>query len=157
MILNDSYKTYVVEEKGDNTISIKKNNDEHQYDVLEVIDDLSNDSFCVLNHLFVNEAMEDAFEKKFLERPKYLQNVPGFKALRFLRPQVAGRHYIILTLWEERQAFYDWQNSNEYSQTHKHRGTERGVDRNIVNRDLSHNVRIELSGLESKLDLSHIF
>lgn len=66
MILKDSYKTYVVEEKGDNTISIKKNNDEHQYDVLEVIDDLSNDSFCVLNHLFVNEAMEDAFEKKFL-------------------------------------------------------------------------------------------
>lgn len=47
MILNDSYKTYVVEEKSDNTISIKKNNDEHQYDVLEVIDDLSNDSFCV--------------------------------------------------------------------------------------------------------------
>ena len=43
------------------------------------------------------------------------------------------------------------------SQTHKHRGTERGVDRNIVNRDLSYNVRIELSGLESKLDLSHIF
>ena len=75
----------------------------------------------MLNHLFVNEGMEDAFEKKFLERPKYLQNVPGFKALRFLRPQVAGRHYIILTLWEERQAFYDWQNSNEYSQTHKHR------------------------------------
>ena len=65
MILKDSYKTYVVEEKGDNTISIKKNNDEHQYDVLEVIDDLSNDSFCVLNHLFVNEGMEDAFEKKF--------------------------------------------------------------------------------------------
>ena len=148
MILKDSYKTYVVEEKGDNTISIKKNNDEHQYDVLEVIDDLSNDSFCVLNHLFVNEGMEDAFEKKFLERPKYLQTVTGFKALR---------HYIILTLWEERQAFYDWQNSNEYSQTHKHRGTERGVDRNIVNRDLSYNVRIELSGLESKLDLSHIF
>ena len=68
-----------------------------------------------------------------------------------MRPQVAGRHYIILTLWEERQAFYDWQNSNEYSQTHKHRGTERGVDRNIVNRDLSYNVRIELSGLESKI------
>lgn len=105
MILKGSYKTYVVEEKGDNTISIKKNNDEHQYDVLEVIDDLSNDSFCVLNHLFVNEGMEDAFEKKFLERPKYLQNVPGFKALRFLRPQVAGRHYIILTLWKNVRHF----------------------------------------------------
>lgn len=157
MILEDSYKTYVVEEKSDNVISIKKNNDEHHYDVLEVINDLSNDSFCVLNHLFVNEDKEEAFEKKFLERPKYLQDVPGFKALRFLRPQVAGRHYIILTLWKERQSFYDWQNSNEYSQTHKNRGTEKGVDRDIVNRDLSYNVRIELAGLEDKLNLSNIF
>ena len=63
-----------------------------------------------------------------------------------MRPQVAGRHYIILTLWEERQAFYDWQNSNIVKPIES---TERGVDRNIVNRDLSYNVRIELSGLES--------
>ena len=38
---------------------------------------------CVLNHLFVNEGNEPQFESKFLKRTKYLQDVPGFKTLRF--------------------------------------------------------------------------
>ncbi|MBI5973036.1 antibiotic biosynthesis monooxygenase family protein [Staphylococcus caledonicus] len=157
MILEDSYKTYVIEEITDQEIAIKKNNDLHHYKILETINDLSNDSFCVLNHLFVNDKMENQFEKKFLERPKYLQDEPVFKALRFLRPESLDRHYIILTLWESRQAFYDWQNSTAYSKTHKKRGTKEGVDRDIVNRDLSYNVRIELAGLESRVNLARIF
>ncbi|MBA9941422.1 antibiotic biosynthesis monooxygenase, partial [Ralstonia insidiosa] len=77
------------------------------------------------------------------------QDVPGFKALRFLRPVVKGRHYIIITLWNSRQAFYDWQNSQAYAQTHKKRGTQKGVDHRIVNRDLSYNIRIELESLNN--------
>ena len=45
--------------------------------------------------------------------------------MRFLRPKTVGRHYIIVTLWEDRQAFYDWQNSAEYAETHKKRGTSK--------------------------------
>ena len=67
----------------------------------------------------MNEGHEEMFEDKFLQRDKHLQDVPGFKALRFLRPKTYGRHYIIVTLWESRQAFYDWQNSREYAETHK--------------------------------------
>lgn len=74
---------------------------------------------------FVNEGNEEAFEQKFLQRNKHLENVPGFRALRFLRPKTVGRHYIIVTLWEDRQAFYDWQNSAEYAETHKKRGTSK--------------------------------
>ena len=55
----------------------------------------------------MNEGHEEMFEDKFLQRDKHLQDVPGFKALRFLRPKTYGRHYIIVTLWESRQAFYD--------------------------------------------------
>lgn len=80
-----------------------KNNDTAYYDVLEAINDLSNDSLCVLNHLYINEGQEETFEQKFLQRNKHLKNVDGFKALRFLRPRTAGRHYIIITLWENRQ------------------------------------------------------
>ncbi|MCI2774278.1 antibiotic biosynthesis monooxygenase family protein [Staphylococcus petrasii] len=157
MILEDSYKTYVIEEVDNQLMTIQKNNDSQNYSILEEINELSNDSFCVLNHLFVNDGKEEEFEKKFLERPKYLQDEPGFKALRFLRPNVAHRHYIILTLWEDRQAFYDWQNSEAYSKTHKKRGTREGADYDIVNRDLSYNVRIELAGLEDTIDVTDIF
>lgn len=107
--------------------------------------------------MFVNEGNEPQFESKFLERTKYLQDVPGFKALRFLRPQTKHRHYIILTLWKDRQSFYDWQSSAAYDKTHKKRGTKQGVDNKIVNRDLSYNVRIELANLETNVDIDNIF
>ena len=103
----------------------------------------------MLNHLFVNEGNEEVFESRFLKRNQHLQDVPGFKALRFLRPVVKGRHYIIITLWNSRQAFYDWQNSKAYAQTHKKRGTQKGVDHRIVNKDLSYNIRIELKSLNN--------
>ena len=82
MTLTDSYKTYVIEEKRSNDV-YRKNNDVQLYTVLESINELTNDSMCVLNHLFVNEGNEPQFESKFLKRTKYLQDVPGFKALRF--------------------------------------------------------------------------
>ena len=99
MLINDAYKTYIIEETDD-CFMIEKNNDKQYYEVLETINQLSNDTFCVLNHLFVNEGREEMFEDKFLQRDKHLQDVPGFKALRFLRPKTYGRHYIIVTLWE---------------------------------------------------------
>lgn len=157
MLLNDYYKTYKMNESNDEFM-IEKNNDAQYYDILESINQLLNDTFCVLNHLFVNEDKEDQFEDKFLSRQKHLQDVPGFKALRFLKPRTNHRHYIIVTLWESRQAFYDWQNSSEYAQTHRKRGTKQGVDNQIVNRDLSYNIRIELEDLKKQmLDYEDIF
>lgn len=87
-----------------------------------------------------------------------MQDVPGFKALRFLRPQAKHKHYIIVTLWQSRQAFYDWQKSSAYAQTHCKRGTKRGVDNMIVNRDLSYNIRIELEDMTNQfLNYEDIF
>ena len=130
MLISDTNKTYIIEETS-NSFTIEKNNDQQHYEVLESINSLSNDSFCVLNHLFVNGGNEEVFESRFLKRNQHLQDVPGFKALRFLRPVVKGRHYIIIT------------------QTHKKRGTQKGVDHRIVNRDLSYNIRIELESLNN--------
>ena len=64
MTLTDSYKTYVIEEKKIKRC-LSKNNDVQLYTVLESINELTNDSMCVLNHLFVNEGNEPQFESKF--------------------------------------------------------------------------------------------
>ena len=67
-------------------------------------------------------------------------------------------NYIIVTLWQSRQAFYDWQKSSAYAQTHRKRGTKRGVDNLIVNRDLSYNIRIELEDMTNQfLNYEDIF
>mgnify|MGYP007061755301 FL=1 len=62
MLINDAYKAYIIEET-DHSFMIEKNNDKQYYEVLEAINTLSNDAFCVLNHLFVNEGNEEAFEQ----------------------------------------------------------------------------------------------
>ena len=61
-----------------------------------------------------------------------------------------------MTLWKDRQSFYDWQSSDAYGKTQK-RGTKQGVDNKIVNRDLSYNVRIELANLETSIDIDNMF
>lgn len=106
MKIYDEYRSYVIEELDD-CLTIQKNNDTAYYDVLEAINDLSNDSLCVLNHLYINEGQEETFEQKFLRRNKHLKNVDGFKALRFLdleqlvdtisllRCGKIGKHFII--------------------------------------------------------------
>lgn len=55
-------------------------------------------------------------------------------------------------------SFYDWQKSSAYAQTHCKRGTKRGVDNLIVNRDLSYNIRIELEDMTNQfLNYEDIF
>ena len=60
-------------------VSQYKNNDTAYYDVLEAINDLSNDSLCVLNHLYINEGQEETFEQKFLQRNKHLKTLMDLK------------------------------------------------------------------------------
>ena len=45
MLLNDYYKTYKMNESED-TFMIEINNDAQYYDILESINELSNDTFC---------------------------------------------------------------------------------------------------------------
>ncbi len=52
----------------DDCLTIQKNNDTAYYDVLEAINDLSNDSLCVLNHLYINEGQERNIRAKIFAR-----------------------------------------------------------------------------------------
>ena len=61
-----------------------------------------------------------------------------------------------MTLWKDRQSFYDWQSLTLMVKRIK-RGTKQGVDNKIVNRDLSYNVRIELANLETSIDIDNMF
>ena len=66
MLVSDTNKTYIIEETR-NSFTIERNNDQQHYEVLESINSLSNDSFCVLNHLFVNEGNEEVLSHGFKE------------------------------------------------------------------------------------------
>lgn len=67
MLISDTNKTYIIEETS-NSFTIERNNDQQHYEVLESINSLSNDSFCVLNHLFVNGGNEEVLSHVFKEK-----------------------------------------------------------------------------------------
>jgi heme oxygenase (mycobilin-producing) len=80
-----------------------------------------------LNNIPVTDEGRPLFEDRFLNRPRMIENEPGFVAIRVLRP-LSSNTYTILTVWENEGAFENWQKSKAYEHTHKKRGTEAGID-----------------------------
>ncbi|MFC4984656.1 antibiotic biosynthesis monooxygenase family protein [Salinicoccus siamensis] len=96
-----------------------------------------------MNNVYINTGMEKAFEARFLNRQSNLATVTGFKALRVMKAE-SGPYYVILTLWDSAQDFHNWQESSQYQKTHKKRGTSSGLDREVVARKHSFNVRFHI-------------
>lgn len=142
MILKDAEKQYEVSVKNDEA-SIKKGSDIQKYSVIESVYELEKEGYCVLNNIYVNAGMEESFEARFLNRQSNLTTVDGFKALRVMKAE-SGPYYVILSLWNSSQDFHNWQDSNQYQNTHKKRGTSSGLDYEVVDRSQSFNVRFQL-------------
>ncbi|ANQ65454.1 antibiotic biosynthesis monooxygenase [Staphylococcus equorum] len=143
MLKNEQHHLYI-EDKA-NEVTITEFNETKVYQVLEKINDLPQTCYAVLNHLYVNPAHEEEFERTFFKRDKHLERNEGFESLLFLKPQSLNSHYVIVTLWFDEASFKNWQNSEDYKHSHRNRGTKKGVDQSIVNRDLSFKISIELS------------
>lgn len=141
MKIKNGQGDYILEEDGH--ITIMKDDTLHHYDVLESKGFLHHPGYAVLNYICVDEGNEDEFEDRFLNRKSNLASSEGFSALRVLKPQ-DDEHYVILSLWEDYDSFKNWQASSEYQSTHQKRGTSTGMDREIINRDRSYNIRFEI-------------
>ncbi|MCG1010527.1 antibiotic biosynthesis monooxygenase [Salinicoccus sp. ID82-1] len=144
MILIDKEKNYRVVIK-ENFASIRTNTETNYYTIIENRGDIENSGYCVLNNVYVNEGMEGPFEARFLSRQSNLDTVDGYKALRVMKSE-SDQYYVILSLWEAEEDFHNWQNSSQYQTTHKKRGTDSGLDRDVVDRTKSFNFRFFLGG-----------
>ncbi|MBF7018290.1 MULTISPECIES: antibiotic biosynthesis monooxygenase family protein [Staphylococcus] len=142
MLQNSKYRIYLA--KNNEKVIIDKFNTGNQYTILEQIKDLPKSSYTVLNHLYVNPGFEEEFERVFLNRNKNLKKTKGFRCLLLLKPHNLNEHYVIATFWENQAAYKQWQDSREYKVSHKKRGTKKGIDQDIVNKELSFNISLEL-------------
>lgn len=102
-------------------------NEPRKYEVIDTAGSLDQPGFSVFNNIPVTDEGRPLFENRFLNRPRLIENEPGFKAIRVLRP-LSSNTYIILTVWENEGAFENWQKSKAYDHAHKNRGTEAGID-----------------------------
>ncbi|XXM73976.1 antibiotic biosynthesis monooxygenase family protein [Lysinibacillus sphaericus] len=97
------------------------------YEVVDQSGSLEKRGYAVFNNIPVSDEGRPLFEYRFKNRAGLIEEVPGFIAIRVLRP-LNSDTYVIMTLWEDRQSFLGWQESKQYQKAHEKRGTEEGID-----------------------------
>jgi len=84
----------------------------------------------VSNRIPVAKGHEAAFEERFRGRAGLVENHPGFVRLEILRPTSVKMHggdmggseyYVVLTYWENEQAFVAWTESEDFRRAHASR------------------------------------
>ena len=81
----------------------------------------------VVNRIHVKEDCWEAFETRFKNRAGLVDNAPGFIRNQVLRPlDQSSNYHVIMTWWENREAFHAWTQSAAFSEAHAaHRGASR--------------------------------
>lgn len=76
--------------------------------------------FIAMNRFRIAPGREKDFENLWRDRETYLESVPGFREFRLLRGpgDEASVLYASHTVWESRQAFEDWTNSEAFRKAH---------------------------------------
>ncbi|UXS21584.1 antibiotic biosynthesis monooxygenase family protein [Staphylococcus delphini] len=138
MILSHKDLLYQIEEDG-TTVTIYKNNDAKTYTAIEATGELTPHHFCVLNYIKVDLNQSETFEERFLSRTADLNDVHGFISLRVLRPLDPQNHYVVISLWDDRKSFEEWQASEQ--PLNYHNQWNGALDKDIVDSELSYNIK----------------
>lgn len=76
--------------------------------------------FIAMNRFRIAPGREPDFEHVWQSRNSYLHEVPGFKEFHLLKggSDPAFTLYVSHSVWESRQAFEDWTNSEAFRKAH---------------------------------------
>ncbi|SNT52976.1 Heme-degrading monooxygenase HmoA [Bacillus sp. OK838] len=88
-----------------------------KYEVVDGKGHLQDHGYVVMNNIPVSEEGRPVFEHRFKKRAGFIENEPGFVALRILRP-INSETYVILTIWEKQADFMSWQKSSSYQEAY---------------------------------------
>lgn len=85
--------------------------------------------FVAMNRFKITRGFEDGFETVWRERDSYLDEVPGFKSFSLLKGPEADDYvlYASHSVWESREAFEAWTNSEQFRQAHRQRSAPKGT------------------------------
>ncbi|WP_260284568.1 antibiotic biosynthesis monooxygenase family protein [Peribacillus aracenensis] len=88
-----------------------------KYEVVDGKGTLQDHGYVVMNNIPVSEEGRPVFEHRFKNRVGFIENEPGFVALRVLRP-INSETYVILTIWEKQTDFLHWKKSSSFQKAH---------------------------------------
>jgi heme oxygenase (mycobilin-producing) len=124
LLLTDSedYSAVILHETSAKTLF----NHPRKYEVIDSVGAFEKATYAVMNNIPVTDEGKPLFEYQFKNRQRMIENQPGFVAIRVLRPQ-SSNTYVILTLWENKQAFENWKSSESFKKTHKENDGKNGA------------------------------
>lgn len=73
--------------------------------------------FVAMNRFQVNSDRAEEFERGWRERDSHLQEMAGFRSSALLRGDTGGE-YVSRTVWDSRDAFRAWTQSEQFGQAH---------------------------------------
>jgi heme-degrading monooxygenase HmoA len=76
--------------------------------------------FVVANRISVRAEFREAFEERFRQRAGEVEKQLGFLRMEVLRPAQDDGFYVVLTHWENREAFQNWMRSDDFKRAHQH-------------------------------------
>jgi heme-degrading monooxygenase HmoA len=76
-------------------------------------------SYVVANRVFVKQRYIQEFEQRFRDRSGQINQQPGFVLMEVLKPQSEKTPYVVLTHWENEQAFQSWVGSEDFKLAHQ--------------------------------------
>ena len=85
--------------------------------------------FIAMNRFKIAPGFEEGFERVWRERDSYLAGVPGFKSFSLLKGPDNGDHvlYASHSVWESREAFEAWTESDAFRKAHKQKSAPKGT------------------------------
>lgn len=73
--------------------------------------------FVAMNRFQVNPERAEEFERGWRERDSRLRGLAGFRSFALLRGDTGGE-YVSHTVWDSREAFRAWTQSEQFRQAH---------------------------------------
>jgi heme-degrading monooxygenase HmoA len=75
--------------------------------------------FVAINYIECQEHYCHRFEELFKTRAGAIDNMPGFLRMKVLKPHEHGTAYLIMSEWENEQAFKSWTKSEAFIEGHR--------------------------------------
>jgi heme oxygenase (mycobilin-producing) len=88
-----------------------------KYEVINSSGTFPDKGFAVFNHIPVSDEGRPLFEYQSKNYIGFIENEPGFMAIRVLRP-LSSDTYVIFTLWENELAYKNWKTSNSFEKVY---------------------------------------
>ena len=80
---------------------------------------MDNKNFVAVNYIDCKPEYIERFEELFGSRAKQIDTMPGFVDMQVLRPSKPGDAYLIVSHWENEDAFTGWTKSATFLEGHK--------------------------------------